>query len=231
MNRLEILNTLQMVEIQIEENRQARRDLQARLADDSALAGAKNALEASKRQTFDQRARLRTLELEADGLEERVKGIDARLYGGHVSNAKELSNLEQEGAMLKRQKSELEDRMLELMAAIEGAEANVQARNGEFERISNERSILVTHARAGLQELENEMEKLLALRDQYRAQIAPADLQVYDILAAEKKQHPVARLKGTVCNTCGFQVPSGLASRTRMGELAFCANCGRILVP
>ncbi len=231
MNRLELLSTLQMVEIQIEENRRARRDLQARLADDSALTAARNALEASKRQTHEQRARLRTLELEADGIGERIKGIESRLYGGRVGNAKELGSLQQEGAMLKRQKSEIEDRMLELMAEIEAAEAKVSTQNGALEKMSGERAALVTHARAGLQELENEMEKLLSLRDQYRAQIAPADLQVYDILAAEKKQHPVARLKGTVCNTCGFQVPSGLASRTRMGELAFCANCGRILVP
>ncbi len=231
MNRLELLNALQLIDIRIEENRRATPETQARLANDSALVAARNDLDVFKRQTGDQRARLRMLELEADGIGERIKELDARLYGGRVSNPKELDGLQHEELMLKRQKSEIEDRMLELMAEIETAEVQVKAKSSAFDKITAERTAAMAHDQAQLTELASGLEKLTAQREQLRTQIAPADLQVYDDLARAKKGRPVATIKGVSCSACGFQVPSGVASRTKMGELAFCTNCGRILVP
>ncbi len=231
MNRLELLNALQRIDIRIEENRRATQEAQTRLANDAALVAARNDLDVSKRQTGDRRARLRMLELEADGIGERIKELDARLYGGRVSNPKELDGLQHEELMLKRQKSEIEDRMLELMAEIETAEVQVKAKSKALEKITAEWAASMTHDQAQLAELASGLEKLTAQREHLRTQIASADLQVYDDLTRAKKGRPGATIKGVSCSACGFQVPSGVASRTKMGELAFCTNCGRILVP
>jgi predicted nucleic acid-binding Zn-ribbon protein len=55
---------------------------------------------------------------------------------------------------------------------------------------------------------------------------------VYEGLIKSKKGRAVAHIKGAACSACGFAIPSGLASRARVGEeLVFCVNCERILVP
>ena len=68
-------------------------------------------------------------------------------------------------------------------------------------------------------------------RDELRARLSEVDLQVYDSLYESKKGRAVAHVKGSSCAACGYAIPSGLASRARMGEeIVYCANCGRILV-
>jgi uncharacterized protein len=230
MNRLDRLSDLQTMDIRIEENRRARQEAEARLANDAARVSAQNDLEAANRAANQWRARLRALELEADSIGERIKGVDARLYGGRINNPKELSGLEQDELMLKRRKSEVEDRMLEAMAQLETAEAQVASRRAALDKITIARAAAHAHDHAQLEELGAEADKLKVAREQLRAQIAPADLQVYDDLFRTKKNRAVAHLKNTSCSACGFAVPSGLASRAKLGELVFCANCGRILV-
>ncbi len=231
MNRLDLLGQLQTLNTRLAENRRLQQEAESRLADDSALADARSDLEIAKRKTGEIRARLRALELETDTIDAKIKTVDARLYGGKIGNPKELSGLEQDELMLKRRKSEVEDRTLEVMAELEAAEGSVAAKQAALDRIVAARATSNAQDHKKIEELKAAEENLNAAREQLRTQIAPADLQVYDDLLRAKKGRAVVHIKSNSCPLCGFGVPSGQASRIRLGELEFCTNCGRILVP
>ncbi len=230
MNRLDLLSELQTLDLRLEENRRLQQQAESRLADDSALATARAEFEAARRQADGIRARLGSLELETGTIDDKIKNVDARLYGGKIGNPKELSGLEQDELMLKRRKSEVEDRMLEVMAELETAEVLVRAKRVALEKISAARATSNAQDQTKLAELKTAAEKLNTAREQLRAQIAPPDRQVYDDLLRTKKGRAIVHIKSNSCPMCGFGVPSGQASRIRLGELEFCTNCGRVLV-
>ncbi|NIN97204.1 MAG: hypothetical protein GTO49_19960, partial [Anaerolineae bacterium] len=67
--------------------------------------------------TTEKEATDRDLELKA--LEEKKARFESQLYGGTVRNPRQLSDLQGEVTMLSREISKVEDRILELMEALE----------------------------------------------------------------------------------------------------------------
>ncbi|MGB8646430.1 MAG: hypothetical protein WCF84_14420 [Anaerolineae bacterium] len=231
MNSLNLLAKLQTLDTRIQETFQARGKLEARMADKTAVTAAQESVTATARQEHDLRARLHNLELEVKGLEEQIRGVDLRLYGGKVTNAKELSGLTRDEEMLKRQKGELEDQMLELMAQIEAVQAQASTQRDALAKITAMRGKEDEQDTAKLAVLQATAAQLNQEREHLRSQIAAPDLSTYDSLSQSKKGSAVAHIKGASCAVCGYAIPSGIASRARIGdELMFCVNCGRILV-
>jgi predicted nucleic acid-binding Zn-ribbon protein len=232
MSRLDLLAELQAIDIRIAENSRTEREVNQRLVDDVELVTAQQAVDAAVIHANEIRARLRSLELEVNGIIDKIKTVDARLYGGLITNPKELTGLEQDELMLKRRKSEVEDQMLEAMSQQESTEAALAGHRADLERISADRSTSTARDQAALQVLKSTGDRVNRAREQLCAQIEPGDLALYESLRRDKKGRALSRMKGTACEMCGFSVPSGLASRARVGqELSLCPNCGRILVP
>ncbi len=229
MNRISTLLRLQSLNQEWEEKDKRTREIDLRLASDPATAAARTARDAEQIKLAELRAALRERELEAKGADGRIKELEQRLYGGRVSNPKELEGFEKELRMLKRQRSGLDDQLLELMEAVDQAQKRVSAstetlaraegsRAGDVERLSQERERLA----ARLAELAPE-------REQVRSGLDADTLRVYDRLKG-KTGHAVASLRRDACSVCGVAVPTGVVQRIRAGnELVFCSGCGRIL--
>ena len=94
-------------------------EVRARLEDDSELTAARTRLDHLVAE-LDKRAPLRReIESSLSQLEERIQAAERRLYGGAVTNPRELSAAEDERTGLQEQRGETEDRMLEMMVEIE----------------------------------------------------------------------------------------------------------------
>lgn len=232
MNRLNLLLDLQKIDIKLDDNMARRLELEAALADDSRVLSARANFDSAAHLESDLRARMRSLELEEESLEEKLKQVNARLYGGKIGNPKELSGLEQDAQMLDRNKSSIEDRILELMTELDNSEREVSAARALFDQSMADQNAQAKVNRARLEELDNSDEHENQKRGTLRSQLNSTDLEVYDSLRRKKKGRAIANIKGAACSACGYDVPSGLASRARIGqELVFCPNCERILVP
>jgi predicted nucleic acid-binding Zn-ribbon protein len=232
MSEINLLVELYNLDMRIDENASVLAALETKLADSSKVDVARGAFESTNKHTAELKARLRTMELEANGLTEKLKQINERLYSGRITNAKELAGLNQDEQMVEKSKRELEDRELALMEQIEAAEETVAEKRAEYERIAAETSSENAHERAALREHRELEASLLRKQNNVRTQVSPESLRVYDDLRRLKKGRAVAMVKGDSCSACGYAVPSGLISRVRLGsELVFCSNCGRILAP
>jgi predicted nucleic acid-binding Zn-ribbon protein len=230
MNRTTLLAHLQMHDHDFDQVVAHLRTVDAALANDAAVVAARATRDAAQKKSSDLRGTLRDRELEAKSLDAKIKEIEARLYSGRITHPKELDGMEKDLQMHKRQRSALDDVLLGLMDAAEGAEKIAMDAARDFDRVQAARANEVerlTRERAELRAREND---LRAAREQTRASLDAESLARYDRLRQAKAGRAVAPIKQSACGACGVTVPTGLASRVRAGEeVVLCPSCGRIL--
>ena len=172
--------------------------------------------------------------VEAAGLERDLRALEARLQQRRSVRAPDAATqlaLADEIAALRRQRDELEQRLLEVwqrdqdsdtIAAADAAEAAA-----ERERIAERRQTQTARAeRAGLArpEIENDLHHLLR-------RLPP---RVASRLARLAGRHddPIADLVQGACDSCGQALPAQLALDVdREAQLVTCQGCGRYVVP
>jgi hypothetical protein len=147
-----------------------------------------------------------------------------------VRNPKELSSLQEEAAALRRRRSELEDRQLEFMIAIEDQEAELSERQARLRQIEatwrQDQQALTLEK----EQLETHLAELEERCGSARGRIGAADLAVYDDLRDHLGGVAVVQLKQGICQMCGVNVPTGVARAVERGEGPhYCPTCNRIL--
>ncbi len=176
------------------------------------------------------RVELRALELEIAGVNAKLKQNQDRLYSGRVRNPKELSNLQEEAAALRRRRSELEDGQLELMIGVEEAEAELSERQARANQIETTWREEQARLQAEKEELEFRLAELEEECEKMRSRIGAADLTLYDSLRSRLGGTAVVRLKKGTCTACGVDVPTSMARAVEHGDgMHGCPICGRLL--
>ena len=174
----------------------------------------------------------RRFEDEIESIGGKRTQVEATLYDGSVSNARELQDLQEESEALGRRITHLEDRDLELMEKLEPVDARLdelnQSRTTEQERLDSVGARLtVVEA-----ELQVEADRVTAQRDEV-AQKVPADLlSQYEGLRSSLGGVGVARLVGSQCGGCHLTLAAMEVARIRKNpdEITNCEECGRLLV-
>lgn len=155
---------------------------------------------------------------------------ESNLYGGKVTNPKELQDLQLEITSLTKILSELDDKLLQQLMVLDEAEnkinkyqADLKEANSQFE---TEKSMLTAEKNkleAGLKNLEVKRSSLLP-------QVDPKTLDVYNMLRDRKNGFAVAKLEDKCCSACGASLTAGQCQQARSSsQLFYCPNCGRIV--
>jgi predicted nucleic acid-binding Zn-ribbon protein len=206
---------------QLEERRRAVTALDADLAD---LVRRRDAARAEERKLDD----------ETQALGARAEEVEKKLYSGTVASPRELQAMQADIDMLKRHRSELEDRELEVMEARESLDGEVAAREEKRGQVLDDALRLAASMAAAEAEIDAEIASEQAARDEVAAGISPALLRDYETRRERNKGAGAARLLGTTCQACHLSIPSTEAERIRRSageEVSYCDNCGAILVP
>lgn len=179
-------------------------------------------------------ARLRTEQAAAEtkqaGAQQEIKRIEQTLYGGKVSASRELSNSQKDLAQHQKQKGAVEDRLLELMVALEGANAALAKAQAEVTRLSGEWEARQVNLRREHAKLKSRLPNEQAKQAAARQAVPPQFLRTYDHLRPRHGGRAVAELDGDECSACLVQAPPSHLEAARYGdELAYCPNCGRLL--
>ena len=230
MNLVSLLWHLQTTDAELDDKTKRARQVDDALANDPNLVTAHVANDDAQKQLRALRAQMHDRELEAKTLDLKIKNIEERLYGGRVTNPKELDGMDKDLQMHKRQRGVLDDKLLELMDAVEQAQKRADAQANAL------RQAAATRAR-GLEQLTHERDslaaritKLNAEREQARITLNADTLHTYDHLRKTKAGRAVVQIKRDACSACGVATPTGLVHRVREGnEIVLCAGCGRIL--
>ncbi len=224
------LYRLQQVDSQLDRVQTKLEAIQKILDDDADLRNAKDLVEATStlRQSADME--LKKAEEEAQNVRIKIEQTEASLYGGKGHSPKELLDLQNDVAALKRHLIILEDIQLEAMVNVEKSASENEETINKLESTqthSTERNLGLKNERATLQK---EMEKLRSERAATADPIPQDALKIYDQLRQQRRGLAVAVINDNSCSACGAGLTAAQVQSSRAAsKMAFCPSCGRIL--
>jgi len=169
---------------------------------------------------------------EVASLGDRKMSAEAKLYGGEVSNPRELQALQEEIEALGRRVDHLEDRTLDLMEQIEPLDARLaEAASGVASARAEAESVegQLTAAEA---EVDAEIDGERAAREQRIADVAPELRAEYEQMRGQSGGIAIARLTGAQCGGCHLSLSAMEVARIRKlspDVPVHCEECGRLL--
>jgi len=234
---LESLLAVQERDLTLDRLRHQRATLaeRARVADATARLDALAAVRTAQGAARDEVAgREQGLADEAQRLGEQSHAAEQRLYSGEVSSPRELQALQADVEQLRRRQRSVEDQQLGLMEQREPLDVALGALDAE--RVALEADLAQTQR--DLDVKERELDDVITAEQAARDEAVTAvdGALVADYERRRRHAHGVgaARLVGFTCQGCHLSIPAAVVDRLRRegdGALAYCDNCGCILVP
>lgn len=221
---------LQQIDSELDKSYARIKEIDQLLADDEIIRRSQLKLDRAKKEHFDAEKNLRLEEQKVKDQRIKIERSQAALYGGKVSNPKELQDLQQESESLKKFLSILEDQQLEAMLALDDAESGYveckQAHSATETQVADQKAELTEEKTDLLQDIERQKNE----RNAASANIVPAELSIYEALRKQKKGIAVARVLDKTCGACGSTLSATIYSSAQVPtKITRCSTCGRIL--
>jgi predicted nucleic acid-binding Zn-ribbon protein len=228
--RVEAIYNLQLIDNEIDEKSETLRAIEDQLDSDQELLAARRAVRREEEALRDVRATLRDMELELEQVASKVSSTAHALYGGQVTNPKELAGMEQELEYLRRRQSVLEDDALSVMAKVEDQAETLKDAEEHLAQVQEVHETAQTDLGEEAQGLRQRLSSLAGEREEILEAISGADLAMYEGLRAQRRGQAVALLENGICQGCQVALPTSLAQRVRRGtDVVQCGSCQRIL--
>ncbi|MCX7912111.1 MAG: hypothetical protein N2506_04020 [Dehalococcoidales bacterium] len=219
---------LQELDSRIEQEERALFDRTARLGNRQVLDEAQKRLDDAKERLARVGRERRDAEWQADDLRSRIAASEKQLYGGRVTNPKELASLQREVEIMKSRRDQIETRALELIEAVEKVEKEVATLNEEYRRLEEDWQQEQKRLNGEVERLKSSLAELKAKRKEIAARLDGNCLDLYERLRQQKK-NAVVRVEQGICSACRIALSASLLQRARSGQLTQCGTCGRIL--
>jgi uncharacterized protein len=221
---------LQQVDSQIDRLQGRLKETQRILEDDSAIRKLKEEVETAETRCKETNQDLLKAERNVQDQIIKIEQTQSSLYGTKTHSPKELQDLQNDVAALKRYLNTLEDLQLDAMQASENAEADQQYLKEQL------KSANLEHAKFG-RDLEqeqgvirNDLEKFFTERNAIASGIPTAKIDLYDQLRQQRRGVAVAVIGDNACGACGSTLSlAQIQSARSSGEMILCPSCGRIL--
>jgi predicted nucleic acid-binding Zn-ribbon protein len=206
------------------------REILAALEEDSAVRAATKLVAARERELLEARKTLHRTEQDVQAQRIKIEQTEASLYGGKIRNPKELQDLQNESAALKRYQAVLEDRQLEAMLAVEEFEEAYEGAAAELNAVQ-ERAAAQNKSLVGEQSgLLRDVERLENERQAATSSMETSEMQLYEQLRLARNGIAVARVTDRACSACGSTLSAALLSAARSpNQITRCSTCSRIL--
>lgn len=231
MSQVSQLYKLQQIDTEIRDKTQRLREvLQAQKGND-ALQAAQRRVETAVSALQSWQTKHKDLSLELDGLNNKMKNSENRLYSGKVTNPKELADLQSEVASLGRRREVLEEEVFEAMLMIEDAQDEKGHADQQLADIQADWDQKTAALKQEQNELALRIHHLNGKRKAHAGNIPAAALARYQQIAKKKGGVAVAKLRVNQCMACQISASANKVKEAREGKLVFCGGCGRILHP
>ena len=224
------LYRLQQIDSQIDRAKNRIDEIELALSSNPALKIAQEHVKTSEQSYKNAQKVLQKAEESAQDQRIKINQSESMLYSGKVRNPKELQDLQNEVAALKRYLNVLEDRQLEAMLELDDVENN-------FNQASQQLSVTLattTEQQAGLRgeltQIMKTSERLDLERKVAISVINPDELELYEQLRLSRRGVAIAKISSQACEACGALLPPALVQAAHSPtKLVRCTSCGRIL--
>ncbi|MDZ4159181.1 MAG: hypothetical protein U1B80_05250 [Anaerolineaceae bacterium] len=220
---------MQKIDTELDQIQSRLNDIATAINADETVRVAQGLVGEASKNLSEARRSLREAEDVVQSVQTKLSTSTEALYGGTIRNPKELKDLQEEVASLKRRLAVVEDHQLETMLVVEQAEGTYAALNNELmacqARLSERQASLI-----GEQErLSKILQRLKAERKATIGSILPDNLQIYERLRNQKRGLAVVLIEDSACAGCGASLrPAEIQSARSPSQLVFCSSCSRI---
>jgi predicted nucleic acid-binding Zn-ribbon protein len=222
------LYQLQEIDLEIESEEQALSQKTSQLGDRQALDSAQTKIASEQQRLEELSHQQRSAEWEVDDVLNKISVAEEQLYGGKITNPKELSSLQHEVNTLKAKGDQLENKALDILDQVEAAEKSVAAATSDSQNLEDEWHRQQQQLANEIEQLKSRLAELQQKRQQSSAEIEPQAVELYEKIRQHKKP-PVARVEQGICRICRISLPVSELQRARGGNPVTCSSCGRIL--
>jgi len=229
MNLARQLYELQELDLEIESDEQALKQVTSQLGESRAVLKSQSQLESEQQRLEELKHQQHSAEWEIDDITGKIAAAEEKLFSGQVKNPKELASLQQDVEMLKTRRGRLEEKALGVIEQVEQSEAAVASISGELKT-------LTADWKRQQKQLSGEMKKLKAALTDLKGRwqrlaegIEPETVDFYKQLRERKGGTAVARVEQGICRGCRLSLPTTDLQRVRGNNLVQCSSCGRIL--
>ncbi len=230
MSQISILYRLQQIDTQLDNAHVSLQAIEKKLSDDAVVRSAQEAADQAQQRHQTELKRLRDSENKSNDTRVKIELSEASLYGGKIHNPKELQDLQNEIASLKRLISTLEDRELEAMMAVEESELSLSMANNSLQAIQGKQIEQNASLVGEKTKLLAQIERLEAEREATLSPLSAADLAQYEQLRKVRNGVAVVKISSRACTACGTTLTAALVQSIQStGQLIRCPTCGRIL--
>ncbi len=230
MNQTLSLYRLQQIDLQIDRLQARLQSIQEILDNDAELHQLNEQVRAIQAQYDINEQTLRQAEGNVHDQLIKIEQTQSSLYGEKSHSPKELQDLQNDLASLKRHLVVLEDRQIEAMIASETTEADLKSAQenllaGQDGKAEKNRSLMVEQAA-----LKPDLERFFIERNAVAGTIPPTELALYDQLRQQRRGIAVAVIGDKSCGACGSTLSlAQIQSARSSGQMTLCPSCGRIL--
>jgi predicted nucleic acid-binding Zn-ribbon protein len=228
MNVARQLYELQELDLEIESDEQALKQVTSQLGESQEVLEAQEQLQSEQERLEGLKHQQHSAEWEIDDITTKIAAAEESLFSGRIKNPKELASLQHEVETFKSRRGQLEEKALSVIDQVEQAEAAVA---GTTSRLGN----LTADWQRQQKQLADEMARLKAalsdLKEKWRqlsGQVEPETIEFYQQLRS-RKGTAVARVEQGICRGCRISLPITDLQRARGNNLVQCSSCGRIL--
>lgn len=224
------LYQLQKVDTRLDQIQQRINAIDQEIETDSRIKNAKEQHNRALEHLTQIQRELRKIEHEVEQRRVKLEQSEANLYSGRIKVPKELQDLQNEVAALKRSISSLEDQQLDIMIRLEEAKNQYDQSKQVLLMVEAE----VSQSHAGLvgekSRLENELQRLNIEKQAILSQIPSAMLAEYETLRKKKQGIAVTSVEDSSCNACGAELTPAQRQLAKSPiTITYCPSCGRIL--
>ena len=229
----DMLLELQKIDIDIDEEEKKKRILPLTIEGiTKKIQGLKDSLKSKNESYKNLQVKLKRIELDLTEKSNKIKKHQEDLYGGKISDIKELKQIQKVIANYQKEKDNIEEDVLDLMEEMEDLDKSIvhldedlKAEEEEFKKRKEEMDLssLV---------IEKNMNSLNIKRGEILNKITDNRLlKEYELLRKEKGGKAIMEVDGSICPGCYLDLPSDVIYQLKKNrKIIICPNCSRILI-
>ncbi len=230
MNKTFSLYRLQLLDTQRVQRLKRIKKIDQTIASDKAVVKARKVLEKASREHAQSESVVNDIQKKTEEKNLKLKLTQSKLFGGKISNTKELQDLQAESEALTRNLKILEEnhfKALEIaektQSVFKQAELNLQS---ILDQKATDNSLLIGER----EKLLGQLPKINSQRKALQSQLDPATYAEYSKLFKSKAGLAVVEIFDNACKACGVELsPSEVQQAARPEVILKCKGCGRIL--
>jgi len=231
--QLKILLELQKIDDKISDDEGKEKELPLKLEEiKQELEKTKKCLKEKKKTLKDMQVKLSRKELDLSEKSNKIMKHQQDLYGGKITDIKELRQLQSTIENYKEEKKLMENNLLDLMIEIEDFHKEISQLEEEMNKQEKCLNKYEQEINVSIAEIKERIRNTYNLREKVIEKITDKRLlSEYEMLKRGKEGKAIMEVDEAICPGCYLNLPSDTIYQLKKAEIIVtCPNCDRILV-